>query len=166
MFASLFRTRSPSLYCLQRWRLQLCSCPSNDSVVKDRLLLGRSLALTRALNPQRCVLLLDEAAWLRVATFYCFFFSFPSPYICTDEPSVGKDAGDGHFSFRLFLVGLGRLELPTSPLSGVRSNHLSYRPKVGRDAGGAERDRTDDLLNANQALSQLSYSPWTSYRTT
>ena len=27
------------------------------------------------------------------------------------------------------LVGLGRLELPTSPLSGVRSNQLSYKPK-------------------------------------
>ena len=27
------------------------------------------------------------------------------------------------------LVGLGRLELPTSPLSGVRSNQLSYRPR-------------------------------------
>ena len=26
------------------------------------------------------------------------------------------------------MVGLGRLELPTSPLSGVRSSHLSYRP--------------------------------------
>ena len=26
------------------------------------------------------------------------------------------------------MVGLGRVELPTSPLSGVRSNHLSYRP--------------------------------------
>ena len=26
------------------------------------------------------------------------------------------------------LVGLGRLELPTSPLSGARSSHLSYRP--------------------------------------
>ncbi len=25
-------------------------------------------------------------------------------------------------------VGLGRVELPTSRLSGVRSNHLSYRP--------------------------------------
>jgi hypothetical protein len=25
--------------------------------------------------------------------------------------------------------------------------------------GGADRDRTDDLLNAIQALSQLSYSP-------
>ena len=28
------------------------------------------------------------------------------------------------------LVGLSRLELPTSPLSGVRSNQLSYRPKI------------------------------------
>ena len=28
-----------------------------------------------------------------------------------------------------------------------------------RTIGGARRDRTDDLLNANQALSQLSYGP-------
>ena len=28
----------------------------------------------------------------------------------------------------LEVVGLGRFELPTSPLSGVRSNQLSYRP--------------------------------------
>ena len=28
------------------------------------------------------------------------------------------------------LVGLGGLEPPTSPLSGARSNHLSYRPVV------------------------------------
>ena len=27
------------------------------------------------------------------------------------------------------VVGLGRVELPTSPLSGVRSNQLSYRPR-------------------------------------
>ena len=27
-----------------------------------------------------------------------------------------------------FMVGLDRLELSTSPLSGVRSSHLSYRP--------------------------------------
>ena len=58
-------------------------------------------------------------------------------------------------SVHFFLVGLGRIELPTSPLSGVRSSQLSYRPKIG----GAGRDRTGDLLNANQALSQLSYSP-------
>ena len=28
-------------------------------------------------------------------------------------------------------MGLGRVELPTSRLSGVRSNHLSYRPSPG-----------------------------------
>ena len=27
------------------------------------------------------------------------------------------------------VVGLGGLEPPASPLSGVRSNHLSYRPR-------------------------------------
>ena len=60
------------------------------------------------------------------------------------------------------MVGLGRIELPTSPLSGVRSNQLSYRPAIACDlaTGGAGRDRTGDLLNANQALSQLSYSPY------
>jgi hypothetical protein len=31
------------------------------------------------------------------------------------------------------MVGLGRLELPTSPLSGVRSSHLSYRPGANPD---------------------------------
>ena len=71
---------------------------------------------------------------------------------------LDKPTSDTH-SFRE-LVGLGRLELPTSPLSGVRSNQLSYRPGRRRTGtGGADRDRTDDLLNANQALSQLSYSP-------
>ena len=29
-----------------------------------------------------------------------------------------------------YLVGLGGFEPPTSPLSGVRSNQLSYRPRV------------------------------------
>jgi hypothetical protein len=29
------------------------------------------------------------------------------------------------------MVGRGRVELPTSRLSGVRSNHLSYRPVTG-----------------------------------
>ena len=60
------------------------------------------------------------------------------------------------------LVGLGGLEPPASPLSGVRSNHLSYRPNVSRfipglaAVGGACRDRTDDPLLAKQVLSQLS----------
>ena len=36
--------------------------------------------------------------------------------------------GDETTAIRSRMVGLGRLERPTSPLSGVRSNHLSYRP--------------------------------------
>ncbi len=61
-------------------------------------------------------------------------------------------------------MGRAGLEPATSRLSGVRSNHLSYRPSPIDNGllpglGGARRDRTDDLLNANQALSQLSYGP-------
>jgi hypothetical protein len=33
------------------------------------------------------------------------------------------------------MVGLGRLELPTLRLSGVRSNHLSYRPMTAAQDG-------------------------------
>ena len=36
-------------------------------------------------------------------------------------------------SRRRRMVGLGRFELPTSRLSGVRSNQLSYRPRKARD---------------------------------
>ena len=53
------------------------------------------------------------------------------------------------------LVGLSGLEPLTSRLSGVRSNQLSYRPKVGGD----EENRTPDPLLARQVLSQLSYAP-------
>ena len=41
------------------------------------------------------------------------------------------------------MVGLGRVELPTSPLSGVRSNQLSYRPGLAahpprKEPGGSQ----------------------------
>ena len=38
-------------------------------------------------------------------------------------------------------------------------NGFSTRSSGSKFRGGADRDRTDDLLNASQALSQLSYSP-------
>jgi hypothetical protein len=46
--------------------------------------------------------------------------SFPFP-VKHWKPETGNVKPD-------FLVGLDRLELSTSPLSGVRSSHLSYRP--------------------------------------
>jgi hypothetical protein len=55
------------------------------------------------------------------------------------------------------MVGGTGLEPVASSLSGTRSNQLSYTPAF--ENGGGKRDRTDDLLNANQALSQLSYTP-------
>ena len=67
------------------------------------------------------------------------------------------------------LVGTSGFEPPTSRLSGVRSNHLSYKPMLvsasGRrfrlptPCGGDEEDRTPDPLRARQVLSQLSYTP-------
>ena len=40
------------------------------------------------------------------------------------------------------VVGPGRLELPTSRLSGVRSNHLSYGPSGSRQKTGPLGRRT------------------------
>ena len=67
------------------------------------------------------------------------------------------------------VVGSSGLEPPTSRLSGVRSNHLSYEPMFleirlsvtfpQRNVGGDEEDRTPDPLLAKQVLSQLSYTP-------
>ena len=63
------------------------------------------------------------------------------------------------------MVGLSGLEPPTSRLSGVRSNRLSYKPvwfwciSSHSHCGGDEEDRTPDLLLAKQVLSQLSYTP-------
>ena len=67
-------------------------------------------------------------------------------------------------------MGSSRLELPTSRLSGARSNLLSYEPiqmrtSFGLPSGylyGDDGIRTHDPLLAGQVLSQLSYTPMVS----
>jgi hypothetical protein len=50
----------------------------------------------------------------------------------TGDPLLAKQVlSQLSYSPRLDMVGLGGFEPPTSPLSGVRSNHLSYRPELG-----------------------------------
>jgi hypothetical protein len=53
------------------------------------------------------------------------------------------------------------VHLPTRALSKAQENSLLnlIQNLVFRENGGADRDRTDDILLAKQALSQLSYSP-------
>src|SRR5689334_11890365 len=65
---------------------------------------------------------------------------------------------------------LSREQLPSiqivkeQPIRCLKKHHSNARAQLNagsslRDAGGANRDRTDDLLLAKQALSQLSYGP-------
>ncbi len=71
------------------------------------------------------------------------------------------------------VVGLSGLEPPTSRLSGVRSNRLSYKPlfalfkilimKALNFHSGDGEIRTLDPLLARQVLSQLSYAPISSF---
>lgn len=64
----------------------------------------------------------------------------------TDDPLLAKQVlsqlsyGPVRSTFRRAdgVVGLGGLEPPTSPLSGVRSNHLSYRPRPDPRCGMQE----------------------------
>ena len=57
------------------------------------------------------------------------------------------------------MVELNGIELGTSRFrpTTCRSDRSPF--SILNENGGAERDRTVDLLNAIQALSQLSYSP-------
>ena len=55
------------------------------------------------------------------------------------------------------MVGLGGLEPPASPLSGVRSNHLSYRPGV--EPQNLDQPARD--FSPEQLFSEESVQGWT-----
>ena len=51
------------------------------------------------------------------------------------------------------MVGLGRFELPTSRLSGVRSNQLSYRPDSSTAFRLGQYSETESQLNVSRTRS-------------
>ena len=69
------------------------------------------------------------------------------------------------------MVGLGRLELPTSRLSGVRSNQLSYRPintsyytsnisDTNSDGRDREPDGPQTKARSTQIQDETALQPW------
>jgi hypothetical protein len=77
----------------------------------------------------------------------------PAPTHHSDNHTASAPLGNIHYRSDLSLgdllvVGLGGLEPPTSPLSGVRSNRLSYRPEV-----------TDHPVKARRASRGTASSP-------
>ena len=77
------------------------------------------------------------------------------------DPVLGKSAGLPSRSLRSKrrLVGPGGVEPPTSRLSGVRSNHLSYEP-VSKRQGSGIRDQVSEKplidLGAHTPKAQIS----------
>ena len=55
------------------------------------------------------------------------------------------------------MVGRGRVELPTSRLSGVRSNHLSYRPVTSNSVEPHSQSRRQAITSARGA--RLMFGP-------
>ena len=79
------------------------------------------------------------SARLRAPRYGAAPFALRAKLACQAEARLPSPSGRR-------LVGLGRLELPTSRLSGVRSNHLSYRPM------GADRSKLNREGGANRIM--------------
>ena len=45
------------------------------------------------------------------------------------------------------------------PVTKNLTKNVTKKPSLSQSPGGGERNRTDDLLHAKQALSRLSYAP-------
>ena len=58
------------------------------------------------------------------------------------------------------IVGLSRIELLTSRLSGVRSNHLSYRPSFFLDNKKSSEENWDEIFAWAPVLKEQNVKEW------
>ena len=78
------------------------------------------------------------------------------PYVPKDDASK-RLASPAHLLFTMYNRSLSGIDL--QGISSVSHGYFSHHSSAVNANGGARRDRTDDLLLAKQALSQLSYGP-------
>ena len=74
-------------------------------------------------------------------------------------PPLHHNCGLRHMNEREALVHVHVAVLWFLPTVLIKLGRLALAPRHQPDVGGGRRDRTDDLLLAKQALSQLSYAP-------
>lgn len=86
--------------------------------------------------------------------------SNPLPYACRTHPGRPLSQRPGHIpSSRCQISAASALKALASLRSSLIRTTLRPLPRSAGEGGGAGRDRTDDLMLAKHALSQLSYSP-------
>src|SRR6267378_2025478 len=91
------------------------------------------------------------------ATFSSLSFKTKTFRIVKEQALRWAASADHTTSRAITPAHVGTVNVGSHELASSRASRSG-----GRGAGGASRDRTGDLLVANQALSQLSYgpSPW------
>ena len=96
------------------------SRPSSAPSAKAFTLCPYSLDLYLVLSFIEIVVSTSQLFFLKKTCLVLYFLPLCSFQFCAFLHDI---------QFFRFMVGLGGLEPPTSRLSGVRSNHLSYKPK-------------------------------------
>ena len=81
--------------------------------------------------------------------------NLPNLFSCQISSSLTCVSYPAYAGMSLTNPGVCKLPSSSNPMFGAK--HLASN--IRQDSGGADRDRTGGLLVANQALSQLSYSP-------
>jgi hypothetical protein len=88
------------------------------------------------------------------------FLALRAPWLRPDEPGpLDGLMGPSLRGCCLFWLRRCQASLSSSYIPGLGSWRLRQASSDVSNYGGASRDRTDDLIVANDALSQLSYSP-------
>ena len=88
-------------------------------------LLAKQVLSQLSYSPSPTMDLPEKVGWIGLTAYARKrFFQYTLP----PRRSSARREYPTHLASLPIMVGLGRIELPTSRLSGVRSNHLSYRP--------------------------------------